>query len=351
MNNVLLRLVDRNNVDVRHDPLHVDLSFSADDIKRYLNSVFRQDRNYRFYMNNMLFDGSLMDEVNVRGLETERGLSVQYEADEDLVPDCLLELQDCISFMRVTRNEEDEIWCGMYGGMLSRYRYKDGLKLVSGYPEHCGSRGIAFGDRTYVYNASGEIVDLSTAEVLFRIGPDQVTCIESSGNIVSVGTSAGKCFVFVDKLEKVHEFRTEITSIGIRDRIIEFTSLDGCAGAFSAETGVFEERRMEHPTTSMDFNNGMKILGTSCSVLVEEGRSSLKTNIRFSIGIAIYDDDFVAQASQYVVSVVNIRNSTEIRRITLEKPISGVAWVEKTLFISTGSQIRGYSMSEFLRSK
>lgn len=350
--NVMVELRDRNHPDMRHDPLHVDVGFTTGNIGDYLNSVLQQSRSYRFYMDGLLFDGSLASAMTRRGMGPETGLTIEYETDGNTTPDVRVELEDVVSFMRVSVDGGPcDIWCSTYGGELRTYKYEDGCVVRVECQEHHGVQDVCVGEQTYLYDRLGRVVCVETGRVLFEVAPNQITCMGSSGDMVSVGTRDGRCLVFGDRLECVCEFGMEMSSTDVRDGTVTFTSLDGQVGIFCVRDGTMQHRRGGYNITSMDCRDGVRIFGTPCSRLVVstgDKEDVVETNIRFCCRISMHSKDVAAQVSQYTVSVLNVRDSTEIRRVTVDKPISGAGWIGDMLFVSTGSDICGYSMSKFL---
>lgn len=337
--NILVELMDRNRPEAGHDPLHVDVGFRADDIRQYLNSVFGQDRRYRFYINNAVFDGSLQEEVSLRNLETERGLRVEYEAEDEVSVDLQLELDDTLSFLKVFGDKECwEIWCCAYGGLLRIYECRGGAVSMR-ETVHRDVRGAACGDKMCLHTAH-EVMGCD-GEVVFRT-VENISCISVEGETVYVGTLEGGCYVVAGEARRVHGFSTEVVSV----QGGEFVSLDGHVGV--CRDG-FERRRVGQSVTAVDSGHGARVFGTSLSRLEIErdgAASSLKTKMRFARCVAVHSRDIVAAASQHVVSVLNIQTSAEIRRISVDETICNIGWMENMLLVGAGTSIRGYNINK-----
>ena len=54
--------------------------------------------------------------------------------------------------------------------------------------------------------------------------------------------------------------------------------------------------------------------------------------------------------SHYVISILDLQNSEEVRRIAVDEPISRIGWAGNILLVGTRSNIHGYSMSNLLNS-
>ncbi|KMV66111.1 hypothetical protein M970_050520 [Encephalitozoon cuniculi EcunIII-L] len=346
MDTVLVKLVDRKHPEVEHHALHVSPSFCSGDFKRYLGSVLGGDGGYRLYIHGRQFEGCLGEEISSRGLEVERGVVIEYEPDEHCAPDVTTEVEDSVSFLSVARGSPSEIWCGTYGGRLRAYTYGNGTILPKRTTEYMGIRGMAYGDSIYIYNSSGEVLSLESGDVLFKVD-GEITSLASSCGVVSAGTHEGECYVFGDRLLMIHKFKAPVSSTSIRGDDLEFVCVDGRIGVFSISTSTFRTRDVKHNVTSADTRGNVRILGTSCSGLVVECKEEsvfVETSIRFSSRVVMYNDHVVAQASQHVVSIINTRDSRELRRITVDGYISDIAWVGNLLLVGVGPRIHGYTI-------
>ncbi|AFN82988.1 hypothetical protein EROM_050550 [Encephalitozoon romaleae SJ-2008] len=344
MDTVLVKLVDRSHLDVEHDPLHVSPSFCVEDLERYLRSVLSGDGGYRFYIEGRLLEGCLQKEIEERGLEVERGVIIEYEVDGHCTPDATVEVEDSISFLNVVKNDIWEIWCGTYGGRLQIYAYQDGSIVLKKATEYKKVRGVARGDRLYIYNSDGEVLSLRSGAVLFKVN-GEITCSASSCSIVSVGTHEGECYVFKGRLMKVHKFKACISVTIIDKDEVMFVCMDGSMGVFETSTNAFRTKDFGYNITSGDARGNERVFGTSCSGLIVESKDHstfVPTNIRFSNKVLMYNSCVVAQASQHTISVINAKNSQELRRISTEGYISDIGWAGNLLVVGVGSNLQGY---------
>lgn len=344
MDTVLVLLVDRSHPEVQHDPLNVSLALRAEDVRQYLGTLLGRDGGYRLYVEGRLFEGCLESEVASRGLDVERGITIEYELDEHSAPDVEAQLEDSVSFLAVVDESPQEVLCCTYGGKLRVYECKDGRVVLKETTGHCKVRGVTSGDGNYIYNSSSEVVCIKTGDVLFKV-EGEVICSASSGSTVSAGTHEGECYVFREELQRVHTFEACVSSTSIVGNDVEFVSTDGEMGVFSMTAGTFRTRDAGHNITCSDTKDGLRVFGTSCSgIVVERGSEArfMETNIRFSTKVAVHSSNVVAQAAQRMVSILDIGNSREIRRVTVDGYISGIACVGDLLLVAAGSSIRGY---------
>ncbi|ADM11505.1 uncharacterized protein Eint_050560 [Encephalitozoon intestinalis ATCC 50506] len=344
MDTVLVKLVDRNHDGAEHNPLHVSTSFTTEDLERYLRSVLGGDGGYRFYIAGRGFEGSLLKEISSRALEVEEGLTIEYELDRNYTPDVLIELEDLVSCLTVVKSRQPEVWCGTHGGRLKIYAYQDGVINLMKTTDYSRVRGVSREDGLYIYNSAGEVVEFESGDVLFKVDGD-ITCIASSSNVVSVGTHEGECYVFKEGLMKVHKFKAYISSTAMNKDEAMFVCADGNIGVFGISTNTFKTKDLGYGVTSSDMGDGKYVFGTSCSGLVVENKEEstfVSTGIRFSNRIAMYNGCIVAQASQYTISVVDIGDHRELRRITVDECISDIGWIENLLIAGVGSRIHGY---------
>ncbi|AFM98273.1 hypothetical protein EHEL_050620 [Encephalitozoon hellem ATCC 50504] len=344
MDTVLVKLVDRSHPEVEHNPLHVSPSFCTEDLERYLRSVLGGNGGYRFYMEGQLFEGCLQKGIEARGLEIEKGVSIEYEVDGNCTPDVTVELEDPVSFLDIAKTDMYEIWCGTYGGELQVYVYQGDAIVLRETTSHKRIRGISHGDKLYIYSSDGEVLSLRSGGSLFKVD-GEITCLASSHTIVSAGTHEGECYVFKEKLMKVHKFKAQISSTIIDGDEVTFACVDGSIGAFNTSTNAFKTRDVGYNLTSADTRGDRQVFGTSCSGLVVESKGQsmfVGTGIRFSSKVSIYNSCIVAQASQHTISIINTKNSQELRRITTDGYISDIGWVGNLLVVGVGSRIQGY---------
>lgn len=344
MDTVLVKLVDRSHLDVEHNPLHVSPSFCVEDLERYLRSVLGRDGGYRFYVEGRLLEGCLQKEIEERGLEVEKGVIIEYEVDGHSAPDATVELEDSISFLDVVKNGIWEIWCGTYGGRMQIYAYQDGAIVLKEATEYTNVRGVIRGDELYIYNSDGEVLSFRSGTTLFKV-KGEITCSASSCNIVSVGTHEGECYVFKERLMKVHKFKACISSTIIDGDEVMFVCMDRSIGVFEASTNAFKTKGFEYSITSGDTRGDERVFGTSCSGLILESKDHsifVPTNIRFSNKVSMYSSCVVAQASQHTISIINTKNSQELRRITTDGYISDIGWAGNLLVVGVGDNLQGY---------
>ncbi|KAH9412301.1 hypothetical protein HK407_01g01960 [Ordospora pajunii] len=342
MDTVLVKLVDRMHPEIEHDALHVERSFTAEDIKRYLKAVLGMEGKYRLYIEGVPFEGSVDSRITDRGLEIEKGVAVEYEIDDQSTPDVCVDLEDTVMFLKVV-GEDSKIWCCTYSGMLRMYSCVERAISLIATTECRGVRGMAIGDRMLAYDCGGKIVGVDDAKVLLEIVGD-VTSMSFKGDMICIGTYQGECYVHGQELKKVNEFKTKVVFTSVSEEAVEFVSMDGDMYQWCL-SGECKKTKLGHNVTAADMKGQTKVFGTSSSemlVVSNNEKSVVKTRIRFSTAVAIGSQGIVAQASQYTISIINTASGDEMRKIVVDKCIAGIGWVENMLIVACGSTIRGY---------
>jgi hypothetical protein len=345
MTNVLMELIDRRDKAARLDPVQVELAFGISDMMHYLNSVLLQKKGYRFYINNRLLKTNLEEAVRAGGLEIERVLSIEYEADEEDEPDVTLRLDDTLAFLKAVQQDEVHVlYCSTYSGRMRIYEISGSGALLPRDTEYRGIRGVMQDEEIYMYSASNEVMAYGSGTVLFSIPHGEVTCMAVSRGKIALGMDDGRCYLYVQELCEVCRLDLEITSAHFRDGHVRYTCLSGRCALYDIGEGRATTGEMLHECTSMDAMDGVAVYGTPISrLVVDDGNErTLETSIRYINRVALYGGFIAAVASQHVVSILDLRNGDETKRIMVDEQITDMAWAGNTIFIAHGSNISGY---------
>lgn len=340
MTNVLVELTEINGESLSKYIIHVDSSFTPEDLHKYLNHIKNNTELYTFYINKEILKMSLDFVMEKYKLNSETKILIEFEIERNKF-DEELNLNYQISFIKsdITRTI---IYIGFYKSMMKYFDLKSVNNFNTGNIEYLTNvRAMYLNEEHRIgYVNNFGLVDFDSFTVISS--ELEISSLFVFENKVLYGTQHGKCFVYENGCHKflgeISGF--EIVSIYEQNKILHFCSQNGNILKVSEDFVDYEKKELF--ITCAETFKDLVFYGTSSNILYKQSANNLvsfKSDIRFIDYIRILNEKTVIIGGQYIVQIIVLDPFKLAFEFKFKSEVSGIEIIENELFVSSGTKL------------
>ncbi|KAK6089839.1 hypothetical protein P3W45_001187 [Vairimorpha bombi] len=294
MTNVLVELIEINDEFLSNYIIHVDSSFTPEDLQKYLNHIKNNTEFYTFYINKEVFKMTLDFVMEKHKLNSETKILIEFETERNKFNE-EFDLKNQISFIKTDRIR-NIIYIGFYNSTLKCFDRNSVSKFDTGNEKYLTNVRVMCSNEMhrigYVKNLG--LVDFNS----FFVISDKLEIVSLFvyENKVLYGTQDGKCYVYENGAHKLlgEISDNEILTIYEQNKILYFCSRNGNVLKLAGDFVDYEKKNFF--ITCAETYKDSVFYGTSSNVLYKQSVNNLvsyKSEIRFIDYIRILNENTV----------------------------------------------------------
>ncbi|KAF9758271.1 hypothetical protein NGRA_3178, partial [Nosema granulosis] len=340
--NILVELVDRRNNCLGNHIIHVESTFTSENLQTFLNSLSTEPLKCKFLYNSERFKSSFDEIIGKYKLEIEQKIIIEYEIDEGNNPEESLELDSPIASLRY---HDKNLYVSLYFSPVEIYEVKDKLEkkcikkeiIRSLYYSEDGMLGYK---NSYLINLDKENTIIENVEI---------SALLSLNTKIFFGTATGECCCFEDKVVVLYQGKYKVQGIYKNNNGIHFVLENGSIVIFDLETQEIAQRKHDFIVTSFVNLDGNVIYGTSESFIYDTStKERINVDLRFIKTMLNINSDLLVLTNQYNLVIFNLSTKTTVNILDFQEEINGVVVAENNIIVAAGRCLFRYNLQTLI---